>query len=82
MSNGDPGSILGARRLFSYKCIIVKEVKDMKKLAKVFFWLGAIIIYGLVIGAFFIGNESEVLFLMLGFLGGIYIALYLALKYL
>lgn len=54
----------------------------MKKLAKVFFWFGAIIIYGLVIGAFFIGNESEVLFLMLGLLGGVYVALYLAMNYL
>ena len=54
----------------------------MKKLAKVCFWVGAIIIYSLVIGAFFIGNQSEVLFLMLGLLGGVYVALYLALKYL
>lgn len=54
----------------------------MKKLVKVCFWLGAIIIYSLVIGAFFIGNQSEVLFLMLGLLGGVYVALYLVINYL
>ena len=54
----------------------------MKKFGIILYVVGAIIIYGLVIGSFFVGNASEVLFLMLGFLGGIYIALYLALKYL
>lgn len=54
----------------------------MKKLVNLFFIVGAIIIYGLIVGAFFMGNASEILFLILGFLGGIYIALYLTVKYL
>lgn len=49
----------------------------MKNLFCFFFGIGAILVYGLAILGFIIGNESEVFFLSLGLLGGVYAVLYL-----
>lgn len=49
----------------------------MKNIFRFFFGIGAILIYGLAILGFIIGNESEVCFLSLGLLGGAYAVLYL-----
>lgn len=49
----------------------------MKKAIAVFFGVGAIIIYGLAIGVFFIANQGGRDFLLLGLLAGIYSTIYL-----
>lgn len=49
----------------------------MKNVLRLFFGIGAIVIYGSAILGFIIGDESAKLFLMLGLLGGAYACLYL-----
>lgn len=49
----------------------------MKNILRIFFGIGAIVIYGLAILGFIVGDESAKLFLMLGLLGGVYACLYL-----
>lgn len=49
----------------------------MKNIFRVFFGIGAIVIYGMAIIGFIVGDESARLFLMLGLLGGAYAVLYL-----
>ena len=53
---------------------------SMKKIISMFFALGAIITYGLAIGAFFIADQAGRDFLLLGLLAGIYSTLYLLFK--
>ena len=54
-----------------------KGGSKMKKAIAVFFGVGAIVIYGLAILGFLVGDESARLFLMLGLLGGACAVLYL-----
>ena len=76
MSNGDPGSIPGRCQTIIHLCEKkLKEVR-MKKIVSTFFAVGAIITYGLAIGAFFIASEQEAMFLTLGLLGAVYAGLY------
>lgn len=49
----------------------------MKKVVSTFFAVGAIIVYGLAIGAFFIASAQEAMFLALGLLGAVYTGLYI-----
>lgn len=52
----------------------------MKNLFRFFFAIGAIVIYGLAIVAFFIADQAGRDFLLLGLLAGIYSTLYLLFK--
>lgn len=49
----------------------------MKNIFRVFFGIGAIVIYGLAIGAYSVADQGGKDFLLLGLLAGIYSSLYL-----
>ena len=77
MSNGDPGSIPGRYQTIIHLCEKNSKEVRMKKMVSTFFGVGAIIVYGLAIGAFFVANQGEKDFLLLGLLAGIYSSPYL-----
>ena len=49
----------------------------MKNIFRLFFAVGAIITYGLAIGAYYIADQGGRDFLLLGLLAGVYSTLYL-----